>query len=142
MSNVIPHEIGYYIGITFADKGRSVETGLDCWGLVRYFFGQEFNIQLPSYIGFYKDTRDRGSLNKLIADEALDWDKIPVGQGRFGDVVVMTLSDRPIHVGLVIVPGLMLHIEKGLNSCLERYDSVRWKDRIYGIYRHAHVAKR
>lgn len=87
----------------------------------------------------YKSTRDTKSLNKLIEDEALDWESIPEGQERFGDVIVMKINGRPLHVGMVIEKGRMIHIQQGINSCIESYNGVKWRDRVSGFYRHYHV---
>ena len=45
---------------------------------------------------------------------------------------------RPIHVGVDVAPGWMLHLEQDCDSVLERFDAgSRWERRLLGFYRHA-----
>jgi uncharacterized protein YijF (DUF1287 family) len=54
-----------------------------------------------------------------------------------GDIVVLRLNGRPWHVGLMVDKCVMLTIDRGTSSCLERLDSPRWKGRLDGFYRYA-----
>jgi cell wall-associated NlpC family hydrolase len=121
--------------IPFLAHGRSYE-GLDCWGLVWLAYKECKGIILRSGTEEYqpKDIYDFDKISRLISKYKPEW--TPVEKGRAGDVILLRLTGRPIHVGLVLANGRMLHIEKGINVCVERYSSPVWKDRIVGIYRH------
>lgn len=132
----IPYWVGHYIGLEFKEHGRD-RKGLDCWGLVRLVLAEQFGIPLPSYSSEYKDTRDSKAIDELYQDEKEigDWLKIGLGQERLGDVVCMRIRGVPMHVGLIIEKGRMLHIEKGSNSCFVKYNNLEWKNKIDGVYR-------
>jgi len=48
----------------------------------------------------------------------------------------MSMGGRPRHVGVVVSPGLVLHIERGAGSLIEDYRSMRLRRRVLGFYRH------
>lgn len=120
--------------IPFKAHGRS-EEGLDCWGVVWLGHKEVFGNNIPSYSEGYEpgDIRDFVKLESLIKSHLPVWQ--PVTDVQPGDVVLMRLGGRPIHVGLVIKAGIMLHIEENINLCLENYGKSIWKNRVIGIYR-------
>lgn len=87
---------------------------------------------------------DLGSEQGLIASDLLGqgreerrrWIPIEHGEEKFGDVVVLRMRGQPIHVGLVIEKGRMLHAEVGIGSVLDSYASARWVLRVTGFYRY------
>lgn len=131
----VPIWAGHYIGLPFQDHGRD-RSGLDCWGLVRLVIAEQFNIALPSHIHEYQRTTQVDKISQLIDREAKKWRVIAAGHEACGDVIVLRVRGRPMHVGLVMGDQQMLHIELGINSVLERYGSSRWAERIYGFYRY------
>lgn len=40
------------------------------------------------------------------------------------------------HLGMVLEGGRFIHTRKGANVCIERLDSIVWRSRIAGFYRH------
>lgn len=131
----VPIWAGHYIGLPFRDHGRD-RSGLDCWGLVRLVMAEQSGIALPSFAESYKHTSDAGAIGDIVARECERWRSIPAGQETCGDVIVLRLFGRPLHVGTVLGDGAMLHIESSINSAIERYTAPRWKSRICGFYRH------
>lgn len=131
----VPFWAGHYIGLPFKDHGRD-RSGLDCWGLVRLVLAEQFNIALPSHAHEYQRTTQVEKISALIEREALAWKIIAVGQEACGDVIVLRVRGKPMHVGLVLGDRQMLHIEHGINSVIERYTGVRWADRLAGFYRY------
>lgn len=128
-----------YIGIPYRDKGRTREDGLDCWGLVRLFYLQEFGIVLPSYTEDYLSAKEAKEIAQLINREKGSWSPVSLGEERFGDVVILRIIGYPTHVGVVWRPGLMLHTLEKINSVLEPYSSSLWRRRITSIIRHERV---
>ena len=132
---MVPHWVTPYIGLPFKPHGRD-RNGVDCWGLVRLVLAERFAVNLPSYADGYGSTEDARDIGRLIRGELNPWRPVPSGAEQPGDVVLLRLMNQPMHVGLVVDPGWMLHIEEGIDACLERYDGARWRQRVLGLYRY------
>jgi len=132
---MMPDWVADYVGLPFRAHGRD-RGGVDCWGLVRLVLAERFGLALPSYVGGYAGVEDAEDIGRLIRGEMGPWREIPAGGERAGDVVLMRLMNQPMHIGVVVAPGWMLHIEEGIDACLDRYDGARWRRRVLGIYRH------
>lgn len=132
---MLPDWVNIYIGLPFKEHGRDRQ-GVDCWGLVRLVLGEEFGIRLPSYADGYASTEDAEDIGRLVRGEMAPWRDVSHAEEQPGDVVLMRLMNQPMHVGLVVGAGWMLHIEEGIDACLERYDSAKWRRRVLGIYRY------
>lgn len=128
-------DIAKYIGIPFEERGR--REALDCWGLVRRFYWEVFDIGLP-LLNTYRDTKDQKTIEKIVKGEEVEsvWKEIENGQHKYGDILIFLINGVPSHIGMVVDKNRMLHIEKGIDSCIERFDGMRWKKRLYKIYRH------
>jgi cell wall-associated NlpC family hydrolase len=124
----------HYVGLPYQDCGRS-RAGLDCWGLVRLALEEVFCVRgLPDFAGEYSRSRDR-AIPEIFTQELRRWRQVP--EPVAGDIVVLRLNGRPWHVGLMVDKCVMLTIDRGTSSCLERLDSPRWKGRLDGFYRYA-----
>ena len=134
----IPFWAGHYIGLPFQEHGRSV-AGLDCWGLARLILAEQFDVQVPSYTQCYQSSTDEKQLGPLVRRESLNWKVVMAQEAATGDVIVLRMRGQPMHVGMVMGDRQMLHIERGINSVLESYASLRWKNRVVGFFRHRHM---
>jgi len=123
-----------YCHIPFKEKGRSWE-GVDCWGLPYVAYKEEKNILLPDYLNVYESTNDRDILGQTIADERNSKWQSPTIPAPF-DIVILKMRGVPMHCGIVIKPGFMIHSAKDINTVIERYDSMRWKNKVIGFARH------
>ena len=56
--------------------------------------------------------------------------------GQAGDGVLLRILGAAMHVGVVVAPKWMLHIEHGTNAMLEKYTGPHWSKRVIGFYRH------
>lgn len=126
-----------YIGIGFREKGRDRE-GVDCWGLYRLILKEQFGILISSYAEEYDSTEHRDQIAKIIRDGTikLSWTEVESGRERLGDGILLRMMGLPIHIGLVIEPGRMIHCEVGHNTVIERYTGLKWEKRIIGFWRH------
>ncbi|HCS24023.1 MAG TPA: NlpC/P60 family protein [Alphaproteobacteria bacterium] len=131
----VPIWAGRYIGLPFRDHGRD-RSGLDCWGLVRLVMAEQFSIALPSLAAEYEHTLALDDISGIIRRQIPAWQEVPQGHETCGDVVVLRLHGLPLHVGVVLGDGYMLDVEARIDSAIEKYDQLRWKDRLYGFYRH------
>ena len=131
----IPYWAGHYIGLPFKERGRDM-TGLDCWGLVRLVLHEQLDIQVPSYAHYYVSSTSEKQIGPLVRRESLNWKRVAVENSACGDVLILRMRGQPMHAALVLDHQYMLHIERGINSVLERYDSMRWRNRIVGVFRH------
>lgn len=133
----IPGWVADYIGIPWAVHGRG-PFGCDCWGLVRLVLFERFGVMVPSYRAGYEGAgaADVADIAALIAGAlSPDWRARPAAAA--GDVLLIRLWGRPSHVGIVVAPGWMLHVEEGIDSVCVEFDGPVWRDRIVGVYRHA-----
>ncbi len=137
----LPAWVSQYIGLPFVEHGRT-RAGVDCWGLIRLVLDERFGVAVPSYVNGYASTTDHEVLGRLIASQMTPWREVPFdklrmrGDERAGDVALLRVRGQPMHVGLVVAKGCMLHVEEGIATCLERYDGPRWARRLLGIFRH------
>lgn len=128
-----------YLKCPFHDKGRT-PAGFDCWGLLRWVYAHDHPLKhdLPDYLDCYDNTNDRDRLAKVIFEEKeLQWREIkaPETPQPF-DAVLVRMRGVPMHVGIVTIPGSMIHCGRGVNTTHEPYTATRWKNRILGFYRY------
>lgn len=125
-----------YIGIPYESCGRKRE-GADCWGLVRMILRERFDIEVPMY-NEYTDSEDFSSSERVIKDktESGEWDQVSFENARAGDVVVLRVRGYPIHVGLYLGKGRMIHILRKIKSVVEDLRTPQWKFRVIGYYRY------
>lgn len=134
----LPRWSGNYHHIPYVVHGRD-ESGVDCWGLVRLVYLEQFNIELPCLADRYEHTRfeDAKTLASVVNDVKQEWFEIPYAQREVGDVIVMRYAGEPMHVGIVVSEDTMLHARCNRGVGLTVYDSLENRNRIAGFYRHA-----
>jgi probable lipoprotein NlpC len=123
-----------YIGIPWRAGGRAGDgiAGLDCWGLLRQVYAIECGIELPGWGDV--DALDGAAVAATIAGDIDFWRKVDAP--REFDGVLLRKGRDLCHVGIVVRPGLMLHVDEGMPACLERLDSPAWRRRLAGYYRY------
>lgn len=124
-----------YVGVPWIEKGREFE-GCDCWGLLRLLYLNERGISVPSYSDSYENVDDRATLTALIRGEvSQSWGEIARGAEQIFDAVLMREGRALSHVGVVVAPGKLLHVERGGTSVIEPYRHGPLKHRVIGFYR-------
>lgn len=119
-----------YVGLSHRAKGRE-RSGLDCYGLLRLVWLDVAGFEMPRF-----DGADDPAL--VIAREARRFDLVEPAAVRpldavrmYTDICVAGRWQRaPIHLGVVVTPGLVLHIEQGRTSRiegLERLDIIEFR---------------
>ncbi len=124
-----------YVGIPYHDRGRSL-VGIDCYGLVCLVYRELRGIELPSYAEGYVTASDRRAIAQLVAGGLSDWQPVAVGEERPFDGCLMREGARPTHIGLVVSPGLVLHVDRGETSRIERYQHGPLAQRLVGFFRY------
>ncbi|MBP1852679.1 NlpC/P60 family protein [Rhizobium halophytocola] len=129
-----------YIGIAFAEHGRDF-SGLDCWGLVHLALAEERAIAVPSYAGIV-DFAEQADIASLVQGEQAKpvWHEIGGGLVRAFDVALFRRGRLASHVGLVVQPGLMLHVPFD-HVKIESYRTGVWQNRLVGVYRHRELSE-
>jgi hypothetical protein len=121
-----------YIGIPYVEKGRD-KSGLDCWGLVRLVYQDQYKIDLPSFAENYEHA-DTAKIQELLSQGKELW--ATVDKPDVGDVVLLRINGLYSHVGVVISENQFLHIRDGSDSVIERFDTGVWKHRVGGFYKY------
>lgn len=124
-----------FVGIPYLDKGRSI-VGLDCWGLLHLCYRELRGIDLPSYAEHYVTGSDRAAVARLIVGELDGWQEIPAGEETTFDGLLMREGSFSRHIGIVAAPGMVLHVQPGETSRIERYRYGILANRIVGFYRY------
>lgn len=126
------HWSDQYLGLPYASQGRSL-AGVDCWGLV-FIVLPAFGRPVPSYAGKYASAEERQEIAGLIDGAKPQWRRVD-GAEAF-DLVTFRRGRHESHIGIVVRPGHMLHITQDKPSCIERYDTGYWANRLTGTWRH------
>lgn len=131
------HWSGSYLGLPFVSLGRG-RGGLDCYGLVRLVLAEERGITLPSYTEAYASVGERAEIAAALSGAIAQrtWREVPPGREQPFDIALFSVFGRPLHVGIVVRPGLMLHVSDGHDSRIEDYRAPTWAARLIAIYRH------
>lgn len=148
--SALPAWAAGYIGLLYKDRGRTRD-GLDCWGLLCLVKFEREGIVLPPFDGL--GFRDFGPDDKPLAraralaayqtEHMRGWMPLPVKADdratwpllREGDAIHLTTMGAPIHCGVVVAPPWFLHVEEGIDSCVEDWTAIRTARRVAGFYR-------
>ena len=132
---MIPAWVGPYIGIPFAERGRTRQA-IDCWGLIRLVYLEQFGVTLPSYELRYDTTRDRVAIARLFFEEVTSarWRRVELEAAHVPDALSFSLVGAS-HAGLLVAPDRFLHVLPGRETCVERFRP-QWVNRVGGVYRH------
>ena len=123
-----------YVGIPYTDKGRDESAGLDCWGLLRLFYAEQFGHRLPSHDGRYLSSDNRAETCALARFE-IDRAWHPVQMPHWGDAVVLNVLGRPFHVGICLARPDFLHtLDPHQGAVIDSLRSPAWARRIDGYY--------
>jgi sulfur carrier protein ThiS len=126
-----------YIGLPYLDNGRTT-AGLDCWGLARLFYKNEYNIELPSYVDEYVGGTDP-YISQAVNLYKDNWEEITTP--NVGDLCLFNIFGEPMHVGIYVGDNKFLHCRIGSDSVIESLNNIKWKNRFVGFYVYAPQAQ-
>lgn len=121
-----------FIGIPYVDRGSSFQ-GCDCWGLVWLYHVEVMKHLVPRYEGY--GSAEAPEITDYISSRWNQWESVDPANMEQGDVVALRLGRLPVHCGVYINNGQMLHVLEGRMSCLERVTSGFWKTAIVRVGR-------
>lgn len=138
-----PAWVSPFIGSPYSDDGKAPGT-FNCWTLFAHALKTGFGFDIADYNGPVWAGRD-GVEAMAEAAEAFARRFTIVATGdawragahleQPGDAVLLRLSGHPVHIGLVVAKGLMLHTNSSIDACVERYGAPLWRRRIEAFYR-------
>lgn len=124
-----------YVGIPFRDHGRD-RAGVDCWGLAWLIYRDELGITLPDYLG-YASAEEQEEVSALFLGAAASPLWVPVtGQAQPFDIALFRRGRLTTHLGVVVRPGLMIHVEGEDHAKLAGHCVGAWGRILAGHYRH------
>lgn len=123
------------IGVPFENRGRDVETGLDCYGLVMEVY-RRYGINLPEYTADFDDT---ALIDQTIEDATASsvWREANPEKLKAPTVIAMRFGcPRGVvnHTGVYIGGGRFIHTRERIGACIDRLNSPAWKRCIEGYY--------
>ena len=124
-----------YVGIPYENGGRGESCGLDCWGLVRKVLDEQYGLALPTFEGVAYSAEHVGAVGDEIERRIPLVNAHLVEKAETGDIVLMTSRGYPIHVGVYVGDGMILHNEPKKGTVLSRAAAPDVAIRIRGYYR-------
>jgi cell wall-associated NlpC family hydrolase len=131
-----------YITIPYLDRGESHD-GCDCWGLLKLIFKEQLGREISSHADVAAGDLMAKARKIIKSSETSDeWEK--VDQEKPFDAVLMkgqfrvegAVRSLPVHIGLVVTPGKLIHIEKKSGVTIAEYHRhPKIKSRVLGFYR-------
>lgn len=123
-----------YIGIPYQNKGRDF-LGIDCWGLVRLVYSEQYGINLPSFSDNYI-SESTEIIQELIAQYKEGWDVTTTPEQ--GDVILFNVLGTLSHVGIYLGNNSFMHAREGKGTVVvESTTSREWQKRIAGYYKYS-----
>lgn len=124
------------IGTPFANRGRSLETGVDCYGLVMEVY-KRFGHIIPEYTADYDNVE---AVNDLIVGKtAIKSNWRPADPNNPPVPCLMAIrfgvpKGVVNHTGVYIGNGKFIHIRENTGVCVDRVNSAAWRKVIEGYY--------
>lgn len=122
-----------YIGIPYVEKGRDA-SGVDCWGLVRLIYKNEYNISLPNFSSEYT-IDDDARIGELFSQYKEGWEQLSYPEP--GTVVLFRMYGIDSHIGVIVSPTHFIHVREGRDSVIESLANTKWSKRITGYYKYS-----
>jgi cell wall-associated NlpC family hydrolase len=121
-----------YLQIPFHHLGRDFK-GCDCFGLVRLFYREEFNITLPDYTDYEENWHllDARRITKSYTKFGFSKKK---DAPQYGDVLLLDEAGYPKHLGVVVAGGYFLHTTQS-GTCCHSYKAGEYSQAIHSVFR-------
>lgn len=115
------------IGVPYVNGGRSLDKGLDCWGLVREYYRRE-GMDLPEIL---IDAENTDAVMRTVDDTKARWQEL--SGPEIGCVILMRLIGNPLpsHCGVYLGYGDFIH---AIAPAVQVDRLSRWGPRVVGFY--------
>lgn len=128
-----------YVGIPYKWQGTNIQEGVSCWGLCVIIQRDIFGKDLSNHFDIEKIVEEN-PLEGIPDNHIEELRAISLDEVEEGDILHMwgVHNNRkvPLHAGVIIEPGKVLHIEQNAMSVIEDYrKSKRAAWRVIGAYR-------
>ena len=121
-----------YLKIKHLHLGRTFK-GCDCFGLIRLFYQEEFQIELPDYPEYEEQWHLQDA--KLIMKSYVKFGfKKVTSTPQYGDILLLNEAGFPKHLAVVVENGYMLHTLSAGTFC-HSYTQREYLGAIHSIYR-------
>jgi len=129
--------INKYIGIPYKDKGRDFK-GCDCYGLVKLYYENELNINIPDTN--IQANQPRRIMINFLNEISSNWIKV---EKPIKHCVVALASNEYhpkliTHFGLMLDDNMILHCINKINSHITSIKDIKIKAFIKGYYKWQH----
>ncbi len=122
-------DIRKYIGCKYKSHGRTIEDGLDCYGLAILMY-RDMGIELPD--PFYPDTKKETNEQTMIdLEKAIP--NMKIDRQEEGAIVELNVFGEPSHIGICLGNGDFIHATSKYGTIIDKL--YRWEKRIKGYYR-------
>ncbi len=125
-----------FIGIPFVSKGRSFR-GCDCYGLVKLYYKEVLNIEIPETI--ITSEQPRRTFANYLNEISKNWTSTVPSKNA---VVAMAVNaEHPTlitHFAVMIDDKRFIDIRENMSSYLTSIDDKKIKNQIKGFYKWQH----
>lgn len=123
----------FYLGVPFKHRGRTVEEGLDCWGLVIDVYRRTFGVEVRD-LDNYEPRWSRNEKNLFVENYYKSWNK--VDKPQFLDVVLFKIrANVPNHAGIYLTGGRFLQSVTDIGVVTSELED-RYNKALVGAYRY------
>ena len=123
------------IGVPFVSKGRDINVGFDCYGLVKEVY-KRYGYNIPEYDD-YAHYNDMCRINKLISDNTKHYPWREIKEPKEPCLIALRFGspDGVVnHTAVYIGGGKFIHTRERIGVNIDRLSSPAWRRVIVGFY--------
>ena len=106
-----------YVGLPYKFGGRDYD-GVDCYGLTKLIYAEEYGVELPDWLGSRIDLKGRAD---EIAGIVTSGDFVATEDPQDGDFAVCHRTKAAFHIGLFYGGGI-IHAADGIGAIYVQKD--------------------
>ena len=125
------------IGVPFKNRGRSMEEGFDCYGLVKEVF-RRYGYEIPEYDMQY-NYDDMCRVDELISGNVKNYPWKEIKEPEAPCLIAMRFGSPEgvvNHTAVYIGQGRFIHTRERIGVCIDRISSPAWHRVIVGFYKY------